>query len=127
MENTEIKFKIAKCDKQELENVRNYLQELDNVIKDNEHYEEDDQINKEIADIARKYPARAFLIPLNLAILLDNYQDEDSDFLQHPKWIVEMINLLKEIDQYLSSNNKNYVGSGSILHTKIKNCLIEND
>jgi hypothetical protein len=80
-------------------------------------------VNKEIADVARKYPNRAFIVPLNLGILLDNYQDKDSDILKHPKWIMNLFNVLEEIDEYLSSNPKNYVGSGSILHTKIKNCL----
>lgn len=31
--------------------------------------------------------------------------------------------LLKEIDDYLSDNPKNYMGSGSVLHEKIKDAL----
>lgn len=115
---------VAKCEEEELDNVRTYLQELEQVIKDNEHYsDDDDEVNQEIADVARKYPNRAFIVLLNLGILLDNYQDKDSDILKHPKWIMNLFNVLEEIDEYLSSNPKNYVGSGSILHTKIKNCL----
>jgi hypothetical protein len=119
---------VVKCTDEELENVRTYLQDLEHVIKDNECYDEDDeQVNKEIADVARQLPARAFLIPLNLAILLDNYQDKDSEILEHPKWISEAFDLLKEIDEYLSGNPKNYIGSGSILHSKIKQCLSEDE
>jgi hypothetical protein len=115
---------VAKCEEEELDNVRTYLQELEQVVNENDGYDEDDsEVNKEIADVARKYPNRAFIVPLNLGILLDNYQDKDSDILKHPKWIMNLFNVLEEIDEYLSSNPKNYVGSGSILHTKIKNCL----
>ena len=123
METVKRQITVAKCEEEELDNVRTYLQELEQVIKDNEHYEEDDQVNKEIADVARKYPDRAFIVPLNLGILLDNYQDKDSDILQHPKWIMEMVNVLEEVDEYLSSNPKNSIFSGSILHTKIKKCI----
>ena len=123
-----VQMTVAKCEESELDNVRTYLQELEQVLKDNECYDEDDSdVNKEIADVARKYPDRAFIIPLNLGILLDNYQDKDSDILQHPKWIKEMFAVLQEIDTYLSDNPKNYVGSGSILHTKIKELLSDDD
>ena len=47
--------------------------------------------------------------------------------IKHPKWIMDMFNVLEEIDKYLSENPKNYVGSGSILHTKIKECLSDDD
>ena len=127
METKSVQMTVAKCEESELDNVRTYLQELEQVIKDNEHYEEDDEVNKEIADVARKYPDRAFIVPLNLGILLDNYQDKDSDILQHPKWIKDMFAVLQEIDTYLSDNPKNYVGSGSILHTKIKELLSDDD
>ena len=127
METKTIQMTVAKCEESELDNVRTYLQELEQVIKDNEHYEEDDEVNKEIADVARKYPDRAFIVPLNLGILLDNYQDKDSDILQHPKWIKDMFAVLQEIDTYLSDNPKNYVGSGSILHAKIKELLSDDD
>ena len=119
-----VQLTVAKCEEEELDNVRTYLQNLEQVLKDNDCYDEDDsEVNKEIADVARKYPDRAFIVPLNLGVLLDNYQDKDSDILQHPKWITKMTDLLKEIDEYLSSNSKNYIGSGSILHTKVKECL----
>lgn len=115
---------VAKCEEQELDNVRTYLQELEQGLEDNEFYDKDDSIvNKEIADVARKYQDRAFIVPLNLGILLDNYQDKDSDILQHPKWIKDMFSVLEEIDSYLSKNPKNILASGSILHNKIKECL----
>jgi hypothetical protein len=111
METRTVQMTVAKCEDSELDNVRTYLQELEQVLK----------------DVARKYPYRAFIVPLNLGILLDNYQDKDSDILQHPKWIKEMFAVLQEIDTYLSENPKNYVGSGSILHTKIKELLSDDD
>ena len=128
MKTTTKQMTVAKCEEEELDNVRTYLQELEQVIKDNECYDTDDSdVNQEIADVARKYPSRAFIVPLNLGILLDNYQDKDSDIIKHPKWIMDMFNVLEEIDKYLSENPKNYVGSGSILHTKIKECLFDDD
>jgi len=124
MEKRTIQMTVAKCSEKELDDVRTYLQDLEEVLKDNDCYDSDDpDVNKEIADVARKYPNRSFIVPFNLGILLDNYQDKDSDILEHPKWIMNMIDVLKEIDEYLSSNPKNYIGSGSILHTKVKNCI----
>lgn len=106
------------------DNVREYLQDMYEVIEKNSCYDEnDDDANKEIAHFARQYPKRAFIVPLNLEILLDNYQDKDSEFLEHPKWIMEMINVLKEIDDFLSENSKNNIESGSNLHHKVKKCL----
>ena len=116
---------VVKCTEEELDNMRTYLQNLKEVIDQNSPYEEDDSdVNQEIADVARKFPDRAFIVPLNLGILLDNYQDKEPEILQHPKWITDIIKLLEEIDGYLSENTQNYVGSGSILHTKIKDVLI---
>ena len=119
---------VAKCTEEELDNLSTYLQDLDAVIKENSDYEDEDgDVNKEIADVARKFPARAFLVPLNLGILLDTYQDKEPEILQHPKWLMDMFKILEEIDEYLSENAQNYVGSGSILHTKIKNILKTED
>jgi len=71
--------------------------------------------------VRKTFPNRAsYLACLNLAILLDNYQDKESEILAHPKWLMEMYELFEEIDQYLSGNPKNYIGSGSILHEKVK-------
>lgn len=43
------------------------------------------------------------------------------------KEITNMFSVLQEIDTYLSENPKNYVGSSSILHTKIKELLSDDD
>jgi hypothetical protein len=119
-----VKISVAKCDEEELNNVRTYLHNLEQVLEDNDCYDEDDsEANKEIAIVARKYPKRAFIVPLNLGILLDNYQDKDSEIIQHPKWIIKMTDVLNDINEYLSLNPKNYIGSNSILHTKVKKCL----
>lgn len=114
------KLTVAKADMEEVLAVQSYLNELKDVLDENEPYDDEDaDVNKEIADVARKYPSRAFIVPLNCGILLDNYQDEESDIIQHPKWIKDMEELFEEMNAYLSENPKNYIGSGSILHNKI--------
>lgn len=92
-------LKVAKCTEEELKQTREFFQELENIIQENEPYEEDSEINKEIADIARKLPDRAFIIFLNLGILLDNYQDKESDILQHPKWIMELYEKIEALEK----------------------------
>lgn len=127
METRTVQMTVAKCEESELDNVRTYLQELEQVIKNNEHYEEDDEVNKEIADVARKYPDRAFIVPLNLGILLDNYQDKDSDILEHPKWIKDMVSLLEKMNVFLSENDENYIKKDSPFHNRIKELLSDDD
>jgi len=92
-------LKVAKCTEQELNEVREFLQKINNVIQENEHYEEDSEINKEIADVARKLPHRSFIVPLNLGILLDNYQDKESEMLEHPKWIMELYEKIESLEK----------------------------
>lgn len=115
---------VAKCTEEELDDVSNFLSDLKNVLKENENYDTDDyDVNQEIADAARKLPYRAFIVPVNLGILLDNYQDTESRIIEHPKWIKNMFELLKEVDAQLSENN--VIKSGSELHLKIQNLLQE--
>jgi flagellar motility protein MotE (MotC chaperone) len=92
-------LKVAKCTKQELNDVRDFLQKIDSVLEENKHYEEDEEINKEIADVARTLPYRSFVVPLNLGILLDNYQDEESEILEHPKWIMELYEKIETLEK----------------------------
>jgi len=116
---------VAKCTETELGEVQSYLHDLEEVVNDNECYGTDDYLaNKAIADVAREYPKRTFIVPLNLWILLDNYQDSDSDILQHPKWMTDMITVLEEIDKQLSDNQENAIKSGSELHVRIRECLM---
>jgi hypothetical protein len=115
---------VAKCTEEELDDVSNFLSDLKNVLKENENYDTDDyDVNQEIADAARKLPYRAFIVPVNLGILLDNYQDIESRIIEHPKWIKNMFELLKEVNTQLSENN--VIKSGSELHLKIQNLLQE--
>jgi hypothetical protein len=119
---------VAKIEESEVNELRTFLQDVGDKVKEFDHWEDDcSQSNEEIGKLVRKtFPIRAaFVAPLNLQILLDNYQDKESDILAHPKWLMEMYELFEEIDEYLSSNPKNYVGSGSILHTKIKKYVSE--
>ena len=112
---------IAKCDENELNDLRDYLQGVEEVLDSNCHLDEDShKVNKEIADRVRKFPKRAaFIAPLTLGILLDNYQDKDSDIIQHPKWIMEMIKLLEDMDIYLSEDPKNCISNGSELRKRL--------
>ena len=116
-------LQVAKIEESEVNELRTFLQDVGYKVKDFEHWEDDcNESNEEIGKLVRQtFPHRpAFIAPLNLDILLDNYQDKDSDILAHPKWIMEMFELFEEMDEYLSGNPKNYIGSGSILHQKIK-------
>ena len=114
---------VAKIEESEVDELRTFLQDIGEKVKEFDHYEDEcNESNEEIGKMVRlTFPHRAaFIAPLNLGILLDNYQDKESDILSHPKWLMEMFELFEEIDQYLSSNPKNYVGSDSILHEKVK-------
>ena len=92
-------LKVAKCTETELDEVRDFLQNLNDIVSDNEHYEQDDEINKEIADVARKIPYRNFIVTLNLGILLDNYQDKESNIIEHPKWIIELYKKIEVLEK----------------------------
>ena len=96
-----VQMTVAKCEESELDAVREYLQSLEEVIRDNEHFDQDEEVNKEIANVARKYPNRAFIVPLNLGILLDNYQDKESDILEHPKWIIALHERVEKLEKAL--------------------------
>jgi len=98
---TKVQMTVAKCEESELDAVREYLQNLEQVVRDNEHFEQDEEVDKEIADVARKYPNRAFIVPLNLGILLDNYQDKESDILEHPKWIMALYERVEKLEKAL--------------------------
>lgn len=119
---------VAKIEESEVNELRSFLQAVGEKVKDFEHWEDDcSQSNEEVGKLVRQiFPHRpAFIAPLNLDILLDNYQDKESDILAHPKWIMDMYELFEEIDKYLSENPKNCIGSGSILHKKIKEYVSE--
>lgn len=121
---------VAKIKEREVNELRTFLQNVGKKVKEYDYiHEEDEETNAEIGKLVReKFPHRpAFVALLNLDILLDNYQDKESDILAHPKWLMEMYELFDEIDEYLSSNPKNYIGSGSILHQKIKKYVSNDD
>ena len=121
---------VAKIEESEVDELRTFLQDVNEKVREFDGFEEDcNESNEEIGKMVRlTFPHRAaFIAPLNLGILLDNYQDKESEILAHPKWLMEMYELFEEIDQYLSSNPKNYVGSGSILHEKVKKYVSEHD
>ena len=101
---------VAKVTENEVNELENFLQALEEKVKDNDHLDLDnDRVNSEIGKIVREtFPFRAsFMVPLNLKILLDNYQNKDSKILQHPKWLVEIYEKLVDINTYLSKQDDN--------------------
>lgn len=64
-----------------------------------------------------------FRILWGYQVMFDNACDPDQDTLEFNPWISKSIEVLSEIDEYLSPNPKNYIGSGSILHTKVQAVL----
>lgn len=101
-------IKVSKCTEKELNEVRDFLYELNNIIEENEHYEEDSEINKEISDVARKIPERFFIVPMNLGILLDNYQDKENDILEHPKWIMDLYKKIDTLEEEINLLKNNH-------------------
>lgn len=66
------------------------------------------------------------LIIFNLQVLLDNCADLEDDTLEFNPEIRKArkgLELLKEIDEYLSPNPLNHIYCNSILHEKIKTLL----
>lgn len=119
---------VAKVTESEVDELREFLQDVGELVKEFDHYTDDCvESNEEIGKLVRqKFPHRpAFVAPLNLSILLDNYQDKESNILSHPKWLMEMFELFEEMDKYLSENPQNYIGSDSIFHKKIKDIISE--
>jgi len=62
-------------------------------------------------------------VPLNCGILLDNYQDKNSNHIEHPKWIMNIFSILEDIDKYLTSDSNNKIKNGDKFHEKIKSLL----
>ncbi len=101
---------VAKIEESEVNELRTFLQNVGEKVKEYDYiHEEDEETNAEIGKLVREtFPHRpAFVAPLNLDILLGNYQDKESDILAHPKWLMEMYELFEELDEYRSSNPKN--------------------
>lgn len=120
-------IQVSKITEEEMDTLTEFLKTVGEKVKELDHYFEDcNESNEEIGKMVRQsFPHReAFVGPLNLKILIDNYQDKESDVLAHPKWLMEMYELFEEIDQHLS-NTENKIESGSILHQKIKKQISE--
>ncbi len=100
MESKTVSLTIAKATKTEISELQNFLQNLEEVVTENEQYERDWDTDKDIATIAISIPTRAFIVPLNCDILIDTYQDKESDHLKHPKWIMDLFAMLEEIDTF---------------------------
>lgn len=124
---------VAKCTEEEVAQLQDFLRNLEEVIDENEPYDTDDaDVTKSIADAACKLPKRAaWLVPLNLHILLDNYQDKESPHLAHAKWITDMLEVLKEADACFDYSARNRDAKSlnmmDAVHAKIKKILADGD
>jgi hypothetical protein len=119
---------VAKIEESELQELSSFLRTIGDKVKGFSWVVHDSlEFYQELGKlVCETFPTRpAFVAPLNLSILLANYQDKESDILAHPKWINDLNNLLDELNKYLDANPKNYIGSGSILHNKIKEYINE--
>jgi len=120
MTTTTQRLTVAKITETELDELTTFLQEIGEQVEQYEHTDIDNnEANVKIGKLVRdKFPSRpAFLAPVNLHILLDNYQDKDGDILEHPKWLMEIYELLEEIDNHLSTNS---IEIDSTIRNKIK-------
>ena len=112
----------------EIQSYGNLSEEIDwdeyPQIKQLKKFDLDSQALKFVLEKIRAQPFEMILF--NLSTLLDNCADKSVEELAFNNKIQVGFNsteLLKEIDEYLSPNPQNYIGSGSILHQKIKDLL----
>lgn len=137
-------LKMAKATQEDLDNMRLFYQVIEAFFRDNcenisdfDHFTEP-EINriKSAFDQSGDFNAESFLslgykyllsgffrIHFGYEVLISNTCDPDEDFLEFKDWIKQSIELLSEIDEYISPNPKNYVGFDSDLHKKIKSVL----
>ncbi len=64
-----------------------------------------------------------FRVHFGYQVLLSNACDPSEDSLQFKDWIKQSIEVLSEIDEYISPNPTNYIGFDSTLHQKVKSVL----
>ena len=102
---TEKKYlRITKSTRGEILELSEFINKLSNIIADSEVYD----LNKtalEIAEIAITLPDRAFLVPLNLDVMLSRYQDEEVDYIETPKWIKDLYSRIEYLEKILAEND----------------------
>ncbi len=64
-----------------------------------------------------------FRVHFGYEVLYDNCCDPSFDHLEFKPWISKSIEVLSEIDEYLSPNPKNAICTDSVLHQKVKEVL----
>ena len=135
-------MKLAKSQPNEIQHIKKFLKEC-GWLKDELKHNELEDVNFSEFELLKdfnKKNASEFLFSVvneikalhhekamwNLETLLDNCSDKSLDYLDFNPEIKTgfyAIELLKEIDAYLSPNPKNNIYSQSILHEKIKTLL----
>ena len=139
-------MKVTKTNQEEITRLNSLLNEIEWVSKDLrsgysfsdiewEGYESLEELPKDNSEdflevLCHKISGNHFQrILFNCSTLLENCADKNSDTLDfNPKIKLgfEAIDLLQEIDEYLSPNPKNNIFSQSVLHEKIKAVLSKN-
>lgn len=121
METAFKQFKVTKSTDIEIDNLKNFINDLEAVLESNGDCNNGDS-DKEIADIAKKLPSRSYLIPINCQILIDNFQDKDKECIEIPEWITQLYDILSDVNSYLNTNQTNQLFNSEI-HEKIKTIL----
>lgn len=109
---------MAKITSDELSKLQDFLIELNTEYHILIQYHEDDEkANKDIAKLIRdKFPPReAILAPVNLSILLDNFQDKESTILEKPKYLMELYKILEDIEKHVNENPENSLHNTELL------------
>lgn len=115
---------VAKITEEEVNELQNFLTTTSDKFRELDNYDIDcEESNEEIGKLVRgSFPGRAALVSvLNLRILLDNYQDKESEILQHPKWIKDIYSFLEDLDKHISTNVELHKDLG--FHERLKKLL----
>jgi hypothetical protein len=131
-------MKMAKASKKDIKAVQNFLSALEQISDHSfdikYHTDEPDDVDKVILAICSRgrldpwmlctyfqkhVEPRYHRVTIGCDMLIDNACDPTSDTLDFRKDIIERIDLIDEMADYLSANDKNYIGSGSKFHQSL--------
>lgn len=114
-------LKIAMPRQEDINALRDYLNEIEELADDRDMEEE--ERDEKLLEVAKAYPYRWSHILFSLDVLLDNCVDKTQKTLEFAPWIDKQGEVLKGIDSYLDSNPLNYIGCRSKLHLDVKTAL----
>jgi hypothetical protein len=91
-----MKIQVEKIDLDSVLYNQKWLSALKEAIASN------DSASK-ILEIANQIPSTAGLCMSTLEILLKTYQDVDSKIIEHPRWIADILEMLKQLNKVLEN------------------------